>query len=334
MKLLPKWILTTGLPASMDHESATAIEQTYKVYKAMQDLITEYNNYVDEVNRKLLDHESKYKSDMETFTTSLRQEFQDFIDVVDLKIQDLETLIGEGSDIDAKLAALETSIRNQLTELENKVNNEINGKIQTIETAVNNLKNDMNGYLNIEIDDVNGVLALPDPMQVESVVKRIQSIYVKSKGVTFTQQGYQDEHEVVKFNYVKINSDDTLYVQVLSISYDDFSITIDDGRTISSGGTIEIETPDGELPDQYKNEAKLLSLTGIYVRSMGISFSSPNLVDTPVSSFITYSFTRINDDGNLIVQQLRISLDNYEIELLAATMANANLIVNVLNSDY
>lgn len=334
MNKLPIWRLTGTLPASRDSESATVLEQTFKLYGAMQELIDDYNKFATKVNEDIEAHESKYESDWETFTTSFRQEFQDFIDVVDLKIQDLETLIGEGSDIDAKLAALETSIRNQLTELENKVNNEINGKIQTIETAVNNLKNDMNGYLNIEIDDVNGVLALPEPMQDESVVKRIQSIYVKSKGVTFTQQGYQDEHEVVKFNYVKINSDDTLYVQVLSISYDDFSITIDDGRTISSGGTIEIETPDGELPEQYKNEAKLLSLTGIYVKSMGISFSSPNLVDTPVSSFITYSFTRINDDGNLIVQQLRISLDNYEIELLAATMANANLIVNVLNADY
>lgn len=210
---------------------------------------------------------------------------------------------------------------------------------EATQKAINNIKNDLETWLHFELDDTNGELTLPDPMQNEEVVKRIQSIYVKSKGYTFTLQGYQDIHGVVKFNYLRVNEDGTLYIQVLTISLDDFSITIDEGRTISSGGVLTLMTPDSEIPTAYKSQTKLLSLSGIYVSSLMVSFSSPTLVETPVTSYIEYTFTRINDDGNLVVQKLNVNLEEYAVTISEAkTMASTNyvssLITTALNSDY
>lgn len=86
MRPLPKWILTKGVPAFEDSESATFGEQTFKVYGAMNELITEYNEFADRVNKEIEQFETKYNSDIQVFTSSLRQEFQDFINVIDLKI--------------------------------------------------------------------------------------------------------------------------------------------------------------------------------------------------------------------------------------------------------
>ena len=53
MKLLPHWVLTDTLPAFFDTDSGSAIEQTAKVYGAMQTLIKEYNSFADKVNQAI-----------------------------------------------------------------------------------------------------------------------------------------------------------------------------------------------------------------------------------------------------------------------------------------
>lgn len=152
MKLLPEWILTSGLPAFRDGESKTAIEQTYKLYQAMQQLIVEYNAFVEHVVEENRRFKEEYQSDIEIFTTEMRQEFQDFIDVVELKLSDVAGSVGEELNIPEltaevesmkdQLTALETKVNDeiatQLTALENKVNEEVETKINALETKVNN----------------------------------------------------------------------------------------------------------------------------------------------------------------------------------------------------
>lgn len=88
MENLPNWNLSKGLPASNDFETKTAIEKVYLLYNKVNSMIKAFNEFVSNVDQKIKDYESKYENDLETFTTSLRQEFQDFIDVVDLKLQE------------------------------------------------------------------------------------------------------------------------------------------------------------------------------------------------------------------------------------------------------
>ena len=87
MKRLPKWCITDKFPALYDTESATAIEQTAKLYGAISELIDEYNNWVDKINAQIEAFENAMEKDYEVFKVAMRQEFQDFIDIVDLKMQ-------------------------------------------------------------------------------------------------------------------------------------------------------------------------------------------------------------------------------------------------------
>lgn len=101
MDLLPLWVLTDTHPAFYDSESATALEQTAKIYGAMNQLISEYNSFVDSTNEKIKKFIEKTEEDYEIFKVSMRQEFQDFIDVIDLKIKEQDDIIKKFNE-DAK----------------------------------------------------------------------------------------------------------------------------------------------------------------------------------------------------------------------------------------
>lgn len=88
MQRLPKWNLTNRLPALYDTDSATVVEQTAKVYGAINALIDEYNTWVDRLNAQIEEFERATESDYETFKVAIRQEFQDFIDVIETNIQE------------------------------------------------------------------------------------------------------------------------------------------------------------------------------------------------------------------------------------------------------
>lgn len=85
MQLLPKWVLTNPLPSVFDTESGSVIEQTAKVYAAMNGLIEEYNAFADSVNNKISEFTAETEEQYNLFALDLRQEFQDFIDVIDIK---------------------------------------------------------------------------------------------------------------------------------------------------------------------------------------------------------------------------------------------------------
>lgn len=92
---LPIWRLTSKDPAFYDSESGTVIEQTAKVYGAMRDLIEEYNAFVDSINTRLNEYTSANTTAQEEFAIGLRQEFQDFIDTIEIKISSINSNIIE-----------------------------------------------------------------------------------------------------------------------------------------------------------------------------------------------------------------------------------------------
>ena len=98
MRKLPLWIMNQNKPSVYDSESATAIEMVGKVYGAMQELIDEYNSFATNCNKLIEDFTSGALKDAETFRTALRQEFQDFIDVVNLKIMSQDKKISDLSN--------------------------------------------------------------------------------------------------------------------------------------------------------------------------------------------------------------------------------------------
>ncbi|MBO7241786.1 MAG: hypothetical protein J6U90_04975 [Methanobrevibacter sp.] len=84
--LLPHWALTNKHPAFYDNESGSVIEHTAKMYAKVNELVVEYNSFVENVNTIIKDFTTTTTKDLEAFEVALRQEFQDFIDTVNLHI--------------------------------------------------------------------------------------------------------------------------------------------------------------------------------------------------------------------------------------------------------
>lgn len=145
MERLPHWVLTNKFPALFDSESATVIEQTARVYGAMQSLIDDYNLFVDKVNEHIQAFEDAATKNYDLFTKEIRQEFQDFIDTVTLKIQSQDRVILEAveymgenleSSIEAMLAKYEAdgSMDAAVRKTFNKILNDINALSSRMDT--------------------------------------------------------------------------------------------------------------------------------------------------------------------------------------------------------
>ena len=84
---LPHWHLANKCPAFLETESLTAIEMVSRLYGKTNELVDDYNKFVDSVNSHIEAFEESAEKNYEAFTIGIRQEFQDFIDVVELKLQ-------------------------------------------------------------------------------------------------------------------------------------------------------------------------------------------------------------------------------------------------------
>lgn len=162
MNLLPHWVITDKFPAFYDSESATAIEQTARLYKAMQELISEYNSFVDSINQHISDFEKSTKKDYEIFTTAIRQEFQDFIDVVELKIMSQDKKIADA------ISYMKTNLEITITKLVKEMKD--NGELtQDLLDAFNELETFIKNFT--LINEYN-----PDTEQLIFKVTNISSI--------------------------------------------------------------------------------------------------------------------------------------------------------------
>lgn len=112
MKNLPNWVLTNPFPAFYDSESGSSIEQTAKVYKAMQDLIKEHNTFIEQLQTTI----EEFNCDNEDFKVCVTQLVENYLKMIDEKIiqQDLaieKALTGPTTEIVEDV--LKTAIENE-----------------------------------------------------------------------------------------------------------------------------------------------------------------------------------------------------------------------------
>ena len=111
--LLPKWNLHANRPTFYDTDSVTMLELAGRLHGSMNELITDYNSFVENVNKVITEFTNSTEKNNEVFETALRQEFQDFIDIINLKIKEQ----------DLKVAKAVDDVKQEITEY-------INGKIE------------------------------------------------------------------------------------------------------------------------------------------------------------------------------------------------------------
>lgn len=114
LRHLPHWVLTDTLPAFYDCESATAIQQTAKLYGKIQELITIYNDFVRDVNRYITEFEDGIIKDFNCFQNCVIKTMNDYIESIDTKIELQDNKIQEAIDyIKNNLVSTVTTLFNQ-----------------------------------------------------------------------------------------------------------------------------------------------------------------------------------------------------------------------------
>lgn len=93
---LPEWRLTNKYPAFYDSESGSSIEQTAKVYAAMQELIKEYNAFTADIQNQVNNFDISNSEDYENFKKCIVTLMENYVTTIDTKIIQLEQKIAEG----------------------------------------------------------------------------------------------------------------------------------------------------------------------------------------------------------------------------------------------
>lgn len=87
--LLPKWHLHGNRPTFYDGDAVTMLELASTLHASMNSVIEEYNKLEESVNKSVSEFMAGEVKNREEFEVGLRQEFQDFIDIVNLKNEDM-----------------------------------------------------------------------------------------------------------------------------------------------------------------------------------------------------------------------------------------------------
>lgn len=125
IKPLPHWVLTDLQPAFYDTESVTTIEMLAKIYPKIEELISDYNYYVDQINKTIKEFEDGIISDFNCFKNCIIDTMNDYITSIDMKI----------------------------TLQDNKIEESINNQNEIIDNAVNYMKNNLVSTLSLLFDD-------------------------------------------------------------------------------------------------------------------------------------------------------------------------------------
>ena len=115
INLLPNWTLTNLQPAFYDSESATVLQQMAKVYAKMQELLSDYNNFVKEVNTYIEDFENGITKDFNCFKNCIIETMNNYIATIDTKIN------LQDSNIADKFSEQDTLIANAINYMKDNI---------------------------------------------------------------------------------------------------------------------------------------------------------------------------------------------------------------------
>lgn len=147
-KPLPNWCLTGSKPAFYDTESATAVEQTAKLYGVIQELINDYNKFTEEINTSITEFIESTNQDQECFKKHIDKIVHDYIAMLDDKVKLQDKKLNEA--IEYMTTNIQSAVRTLMDEMiasgeidevvMNAVDN-IGDRVSTIENKIKQLEN-------------------------------------------------------------------------------------------------------------------------------------------------------------------------------------------------
>lgn len=158
---LPNWVINDIFPAVYDTESATAIEQTAKLYMTVKNMVDDYNKFANEVNKTIEEFITGVNSNQECFEKKITKTIHDYIDYMNSKIASQDKVINdtivyikdnlkpaiqevieqmkESGEFDEALTNAFNNIGNRVATLE-IANTELKTKVETLEEDNTDLK--------------------------------------------------------------------------------------------------------------------------------------------------------------------------------------------------
>ena len=92
---LPHWVLTNYQSAFYDSESGTVLQALARIYPKVEELITDYNNYVKQLDSYITDFTNGLISDFDCFKSCIIKTMDDYIESIDTKLSVQDTLIND-----------------------------------------------------------------------------------------------------------------------------------------------------------------------------------------------------------------------------------------------
>ena len=98
IKLLPYWVVPDSLPAFYETEGATAIQMVAKLYGKVNEIVEDYNHFVDNINAAIQEFETPTNKNIEDFKTCVTKIMNDYIETIDTKINMQDDKIQDAID--------------------------------------------------------------------------------------------------------------------------------------------------------------------------------------------------------------------------------------------
>lgn len=91
MQRLPKWTLINQPPVLYDFESVTSLQQTARVYAAMQEMIREYNAFADQLNKEMDEFVGSGETEISNFKQTIESRIRCKFEAMDTAFAKLKT---------------------------------------------------------------------------------------------------------------------------------------------------------------------------------------------------------------------------------------------------
>lgn len=180
--LLPKWAIPSHIPSVYDTESKTCLDMTSKVYGAMRQLQEDYNVFVDEINKTIIDFVNGTNQDHEKFKEDITKLIHDYIRMLDDKVKNQDLVINESiAYIKNNLNEGIVNILNEMKEngeLEAIIVEALEGvttKLNSLEVNISSINNSINTLSSNVSKNENDITELND--KVTNLEKKNGFIY-------------------------------------------------------------------------------------------------------------------------------------------------------------
>lgn len=145
---LPHWVLTNYQSAFYDSESGTVLQAMARIYPKIEELITDYNNYVKQIDNIINEFQKGIIKDFECFKNCITKTMTEYIESIDTKMSVQDSVIAD------KFNEIDETLENKFQEQDSNIANAIQYMKDNIVATATTIINQAieNGDLNVGIE--------------------------------------------------------------------------------------------------------------------------------------------------------------------------------------